>query len=122
MTKKKAAKKKAGPKLVRPQAAKKRTGTLPGMSKGDEELNSLARVYVDERDGRIQAGLAEKRAKDAVLSAMSRKKMTAYRYDAGDEIFDISVEVKDPTPTLKVKVTTKAPDEDGFGNEGDGGE
>ena len=112
--KKKATKKKTdGPKLVKARAAKKRTGVLPGMSIGDEELNGLARVYVDERDERLQAGLAEKRAKDAVLSAMSRKKMTAYRFDAGDEIFDISVEVKDPTPTLKVKVTQKTPDEDG---------
>ena len=84
------------------------------MSTGDGELNGLARAYVDDRDGRLQAGLAEKRAKDAVLSAMSRKKMTAYRYDSGDEIFDISVEVKDPTPTLKVKVTSKTPDEDGL--------
>ena len=117
MTKKKAAKKKAGPKLVEARAAKKRTGTLPGMSKGDPELNDLARDYVDERDARLQAGLAEKRAKDSVLSAMSRKKMTAYRYDAGDEIFDISVEVKDPTPTLKVKVTSKTPDEDGADGE-----
>ena len=119
MTKKKAAnkkaakKKKAGPKLVKARTPKKRTGTLPGMSFGDKELNSLARTYVDERDARLEAGVAEKRAKDAVLSAMTRKKMTAYRYDTGDEIFDISVEVKDPTPTLKVKVTSKAPDEDG---------
>ena len=68
-------------------------------------------MYVDERDGRLRAGLAEKKAKDAVLSAMGRKKKTNYRYDSGDEIFDISVEVKDPTPTLKVKVTAKAPDD-----------
>ena len=61
-TKKKATKKKtAGPKLVEARAAKKRTGTLPGMSTGDEELNSLARVYVDGRDARLQAGLTEKR-------------------------------------------------------------
>ena len=93
------------------QGPKKANRTLPGMSLGDTELNKLARVYVDDRDARLEAGLAEKQAKDAVLSAMTRKKMTAYRYDTGDEIFDISVEVKDPTPTLKVKVTTKAPDE-----------
>ena len=112
MTKKKTAEQKAaGSKLVRARAATKRTGTLPGISLGDDELNSLARVYVDERDARLQAGLAEKKAKDAVLSAMSRKKRTAYRYDSGDEIFDITVEVKDPTPTLKVKVTSKAPDD-----------
>ena len=121
MTKKKAAKKKAGPKLVEARAAKKRTGTLPGLSKGDEELNGLARVYVDERDVRLQAGLAEKRAKDAVLSAMTRKKMTSYRYDSGDEIFEVEVVPKDATQTLKVKVTSKA-DDDGFGNEGDSGE
>ena len=83
------------------------------MESGDAELNGLARTYVDERDARLQAGLAEKRAKDSVLSAMTRKKRTTYRYDSGDEIFDISVEVKDPTPTLKVKVTSKTPDEDG---------
>ena len=112
MTKKKTAGKKAvGPKLVKAKAAKKRTGTLPGLETGDTELNSLARAYVDERDARLQAGLAEKRAKDWLLSAMTRKKRTTYRYDSGDEIFDISVEVKDPTPTLKVKVTAKTPDD-----------
>ena len=114
-TKKKATKKKAtkktGPTLV--GAAKKRTGTLPGIQIGDDELNGLARVYVDHRDERLQAGLAEKQAKDGVLAAMGRKKKTEYRYDSGDEIFDIEVVPKDATQTLKVKVTSKASDDGG---------
>ena len=70
-------------------------------------------MYVDHRDERMRAGLAEKEAKDELLSVMGRKKKTSYRYDAGDEFFEISVEAKDATKTLKVKVTSKAPDEDG---------
>ena len=108
MTKKKT----AGPVPVTPRSHKKRTGTLPGIDIGDPELNSLARVYVDHRDERMRAGLAEKEAKDELLSAMDRKKKTSYRYDAGDEFFEISVEAKDATKTLKVKVTSKSTGEE----------
>ena len=83
------------------------------MDAGDAELNGLARIYVDDRDARLEAGLAEKRAKDAVLGVMMRKKRTTYRYDSGDEIFEIEIVPKDATQTLKVKVTAKTPDEDG---------
>ena len=44
---------------------------------------------------------------------MTRKKMKTYRYDSGDEIFEVEVVPKDATQTLKVKVTSKTPDEDG---------
>ena len=117
MTKKKTATQK--PKLVQPKG-KKRTGVLPGITMGDDELNALARLYVDERDARLQAGVKEKTAKDDVLAAMSRKKKTSYRYDDGDEVYDISVEAKDQTPTLKVKIVSVTKDTDDSDGPGSG--
>ena len=79
------------------------------MKSGDPDLDSLARMYVADRKARVQAEADEKKSKAAVLSAMSQKKMTAYRYDSGEwleqmdsmnfacvrsyEIFELSVKV-----------------------------
>ena len=58
----------------------KRQGTLKGMeSPSNPEINAAAETYREQRDKRMRMTVKEKAAKDALIEAMTKHKLSVYR-------------------------------------------
>lgn len=83
--------------------AKNKTLPLPGVGdrKAIKEVETLASDYVEKRDIRMAASKKEVEAKQLLIGALHKHKITQYDFEDGDDTYN--VELKPTEEKLKVK-------------------